>query len=255
MTALATNIAAAQTEPSIELYKDTLPDTVRLQSFTMDRLDSTRWIEVMQAAVDEGYAGIILDSLSDEWKATLHQVDQTYTRDGRQDSRAGWRAVRPDHEGMFSFLQRLPIHVIATCRSKMQYDWESNRKRALGYEPTQDADLPYFFDCVIDMDEQTATISKVRGFDATGMQQHKPGPEWFSGYAKWLTSGEPPTTGDFAVLRLRREFPMLDYEVSIRDAIREAGVEKVADLKQPGWYERAYAICKAQVETTSAGQS
>lgn len=248
MRAFASKVAVAQTEPSAELYAE-LIDDVEFRSYQMDKLTSSRWIEVMEGAVKEGFDGIILDSLSDEWRSTLQMVDSTMTKDGRQDSRAGWRAVRPEHDAMFQTIIRLPIHVIATCRAKMQYDWESNQKRALGYEPQQDNDLPYFFDMVIDMQEQTGTVSKVRGYtDAIGLTEHYPGREFIMPFAQWLKDGAEPTIGESALQRLRAEFPAMEDE-KIRAAVRAAGVTKRADIYRPGWYE------KAVIELTKPQQS
>jgi len=238
MTAFTDNIAVAMTEPSAELYLDRLPADVRVEGFTMDRMDSERWSDAMNDAVDSGFGGIIMDSLSDEWRSTLNRVDSTMTRDGRQDNRAGWREIRPVHEGFAQAIQRCPIHVIATCRSKMSWDWEGSKKRALGYEPVQDNEITYWFDMVLDMDQRTATVEKVRGFSgAIGLSQHEPTAEFIRPFADWLTSGSDPTIGEPAMLRLRREYPNVDYQ-EIRRLVRDiGGVRSKQGLYVPGWFD------------------
>ena len=250
VAAFADKVAVAQTEPSAELYVDQVPN-VQFRSFVMDRLVSARWIEVMQNAAESNYGAMILDSISDEWSATLAVVDAQMTKDGRQDSRAGWRVARPDHNAMLTAITRLPIHVIATCRSKMVYDWSSQDKRMLGYEPIQDNDIAYFFDAVIEMSEQTGTIVKCRGFDATGMSAYKPNAEWIRPYADWLAEGQQPTVGSFAMLRLRHDFPQLS-ETQIREAVRAAGVTKDS-FHNYGWYAEVEQACQELASGAKSG--
>jgi len=239
--AFGNTFAVAQTEPSVELYKGMIPG-VEFRAYLMDRMTPQRWIEVMESAAESNYDGIIIDSLSDEWKATLQVVDSVETQSGSKDGRGGWRKARPDHERFFQELQRCPIHVIATCRSKMTYDWSSKNVQQIGMEPIQDDNLPYYFDMVINMQDQTATVTKVRGFSAAvGLSQHEPTYEFIEGFATWLKEGDEPVVGEGAMQRLRSNFPNASEE-QIREAMRTAGVVKRSDLYKVGWYDRAEAI-------------
>jgi hypothetical protein len=250
--AFGTTWAVAQTEPSAELYKGMVPG-VDFRAFQMDKLTPQRWIEVMEQAAAANYDGIILDSISDEWHATLQVVDSTLTSSGSTDGRQGWRVARPPHNAFFLALQRLPIHVIATCKSKMEYDWSQKNVRQIGLEPIQDNDLPYYFDMVVDMAEQTARVTKVRGFSAAvGLSQHEPTYEFIEGFAEWLKEGDEPVVGEGALQRLRTGFPDRT-EDEIRAAVRQAGVNTRGDLFRKGWFEKAEELLGANTGAATGG--
>jgi AAA domain len=238
MTAFAKKVAVIQSEPSAETYVPRMPRDVQFDSLLLDRLEPERWTEAMLAAAEQDYEGVILDSLSDEWRATLAAVDATLNSRGSTDNREGWRVNRPRHEAMALTLMRLPIHVIATVRSRQTIDWSSGKPKSM--EPVQDNDLVYWFDLAFDMDaEHVAKVIKVRGFEALdGVREHKPTADFLAGYAEWLAAGAEPTTGELAVRRLEEMFPDLGPEV-VRQAIRDAGVTTIARLHQPGWFEQA----------------
>jgi hypothetical protein len=241
--AFGKKFAVAQSEPSVELYKELIPG-VEFRAFLMDRMTPKRWVEVIDAAVEAGYDGLIIDSLSDEWKATLQVVDSHETSTGSKDGRAGWRAARPDHEAFLMHLQRCPIHVIATCRSKMEYDWSQKKVQPLGLSPIQDDNLPYFFDLVVNMQDQMATVTKVRGFsDAVGLSQQDPTVEFIEGFAAWLKEGDEPEVGEGALQRLRAEFPDKSPE-EVREAVKQAGVTMRSHLYKVGWYPKARELLR-----------
>jgi hypothetical protein len=137
-------------------------------------------------------------------------------------------------------LMRLPIHVIATVRSRQTIDWSSGRPQ--GMSPVQDNDLVYWFDLAFDMDaDHVAKVIKVRGFETLdGVREHKPTADFLAGYAEWLAAGAEPTVGELAVKRLEEMYPDLGPDV-VRQTIRDAGVTTLARLHQPGWFEQARA--------------
>jgi len=75
----------------------------------------------MRAAVDFGYAVLVIDSASHEWcgvNGCLEQVD-ALKGDGRGNkTNNAWNAVTKLHNEFLSDLRAIPIHLVATARTK-----------------------------------------------------------------------------------------------------------------------------------------
>lgn len=152
----------------------------------------------IEAAVDAGYAVIVIDSLSHAWEGTLALKDEVAKRSRSNDSFGAWREVTPIHNALVDTLLRAPAHVIATMRSKTEYvvekdDQGKTKVTKLGLKPVQRDGVEFEFDVVGDMDqENTFIVSKTRCHELAGAVIPKPGDKLAETLWGWLTDGEPP---------------------------------------------------------------
>lgn len=185
-------VAIVDTEKDrMKLYADRFPGADHV---TLTDHSPQRYVEMIDAAIANGYAVIVIDSLTHAWKATLQAVDATQNRSGKQDGREGWRIHRPHHERLMERIINSDIHVVATARSKMEYDWDSKKKEALGLAPIQDGELPYEFDLILDMTiTHQGLVSKVRGcVEYADRTVDHPTGEFIAAYRDWLASAPDP---------------------------------------------------------------
>ena len=78
-----------------------------------------RYMEAMQACIDHGADVIILDSLSHEWDGSGGILESHGSMPG--NSFANWSTFTPRHNRLVEFIHQLPVHCIATIRTKQDY--------------------------------------------------------------------------------------------------------------------------------------
>ena len=158
-------IAVIDTEyGSASKYADEFDfDTVSLTDPIIDN-----YIRAMNAASQNGYDILIIDSLSHAWEALLEFVDQASTR-YKGNSFAAWREGTPQQKRLIDAILKCKCHIIATMRSKTEYilekDERTNRTtpKKVGMAPIQRAGMEYEFDIVAEMDvENNFIVSKTR---------------------------------------------------------------------------------------------
>lgn len=130
-----------------------------------------RFVEAIAACYREGIDCLVIDSITHAWRGpggVLDIVEKAAKRYGG-NSFAGWKVGRPAHVRMIEAIQKVPMHVVVTCRAKMGYEVSTdkttgrNRPEKVGMTPVQDADIEYEFDLAFLIDEQhTAITSKDR---------------------------------------------------------------------------------------------
>jgi AAA domain len=190
---------------------DTERDSAKLYAnrFTFDTVafpppyEVDRLIELLKAAEANGYAVVVIDSLSHFWTGeggVLDEVDAAGARERGGGNFAGWRHGTPLQRHMVDTILDLDCHVIATMRSKMAYtlnEYEENGKRKtkvekLGMQPVQREGLEYEFTVVGDMDlDHRITISKSRCDTlADKVIQPNRAHEAASMFLSWLNDGE-----------------------------------------------------------------
>jgi len=166
---------------------------------------------MIDEAVEAGYDGLIIDSLSHEWMGSggcLETVD-VVSKSGKTggNSYFAWGEVTPAHNNFLAKIVRSPIHLIATMRMKTEYALESysdrdgNKKTRpvkVGMGFVQRDGVGYEFDILMDMREGMGYIDHTTR--CTAVQhlaiQH-PGKELAETIKVWLEKGK-----DAAIERL-----------------------------------------------------
>jgi len=164
-------------------------DAVELRDFSPER-----YVEAIAAAERNGYAVLVIDSLSHAWEGT-GGVLEIKDRQGGSNQWAGWRVVTPIHNRMVEAILQSPCHIIATMRSRMEYVQESEGGRTvirkLGMAPVQRPSMEYEFDIVCDLDwSHVLTVGKSRCPTVADLKVTKPGPEFMVPVIQWLVSGK-----------------------------------------------------------------
>ena len=186
-------VALIDTErESAKLYADIFDFDV----LELDTFGPGLYVQAIQAAEKAGYTVIVIDSLSHAWDG----IGGTLEQKGRMEDQRGmnswtaWRKITPIHEQLVDALLRCNMHVIATLRSKMQYeqvieDGKSTVQK-VGMAPIQRAGMEYEFTLFCDMDvNHSIVVSKSRAKLMSDRVAQLPGPEFWQPFADWLESG------------------------------------------------------------------
>jgi energy-coupling factor transporter ATP-binding protein EcfA2 len=162
--------------------------------------DPRKLAETIKAAVADGYACIVVDSLSHYWEGeggTLDIVEDAASR-AHGNSYAGWKIGTPALRYLIDTIRHAKVHLIATMRSSMEYILEKDPKTGkqvptkVGMAPVMRKGVSYEFTVVGDLDEEhRLVISKSRCEELADQvaQPHRAG-ELAEVFAKWLSSGE-----------------------------------------------------------------
>lgn len=197
-------VAVIDTEHrSASKYQGESPDGIPFEFDTceLEHYAPTTYTGVIREAGKAGYDVLVIDSLSHGWEGTggaLDQVDRAASRSKSGNSFAAWRDVTPQHREMVETILACPCHVIATMRSKMAYEMETDAKGKVkpvkvGLKPIQREGVEYEFDVVADMDiDHLLTVSKSRCPALDGAKASKPDAVFLAPFVSWLAAGADP---------------------------------------------------------------
>ncbi len=182
-TALADGqgVALIDTEHgSASLYAD-------LFSFDVLQLDTfhpQKFIDALVEAEQDGYAVLIIDSLSHAWNGKgglLDLVDNIAVRKYKGNSFNAWKDAGLIQNALVEAILTANLHIIVTLRSKMDHVQEKNEQtgknevRKLGMAPIQRDGTEYELDIVADLDVMnTMVIQKSRYPALSGLVVPKP---------------------------------------------------------------------------------
>jgi len=233
-------IAVIDTErDSAKLYADRFDfDTLSMSApYHPDRL-----VEVLKAAEAEGYAVVVIDSLTHFYNGAgglLEIVDLAGSKAGGNGF-AGWKTGTPIQQRMVDTLLNFNGHIISTMRSKTEYTLEKGDNgrtapRKVGMAPIQRDGIEYEFTLVVDMDVDHRTIIGKTRCEALADKVFAPnkGTEAAQIFNTWLKSGDPiitDTERDVLDGRIRTLTPA--QRRSLAKAWGEAGLPKVNSLTQ-----------------------
>ena len=174
--------------------------------------------DTIRDAGGDGYAVIVVDSLSHFWEGeggTLDIVDAAAQK-ARGNTFAGWKAGTPALRHLVDTILACPMHVLATMRAKTEYVLEVDSKgkqapKKVGMAPVMRAGIEYEFTLVGDLDlDHRVSITKSR-CSALADVLVQPGRAGDAArqFLDWLAAGEeaepaPPTEREVqaAVLEL-----------------------------------------------------
>jgi hypothetical protein len=183
---------------------------------------SSRYMKLIDEAVQEGYDCLIIDSISHQWNGEggiMDRKDKEQQGNPKLNSFALWAKYTPEHERFKQKLLQAPIHIIATMRSKQDYVLEENEKgkktpKKIGMAPIQREGAEYEFTTVFDMTvDHIASASK----DRTSMfdqQYFTPDEETGKKIREWLLKAKEVI--DVPVFR------MSEQEFAVLTSLREA---------------------------------
>ncbi len=193
-TGMGGSIAVIDTERrSARKYSDRFKfDVCDLEDRSLDG-----YVKAMDDA--RAYDLVIIDGLSHAWKELRAEVDKLANAKFRGNTWAAWSEGTPRQNWFIDRMVSLPCHVIATMRSKTE--WQTGADNAgrtrpvrVGLAPEQRGGTEYEFDMLLELTpEHIAHVIK----DRTGRFQdrliEKPGEDFGRELVAWLAdAGEPP---------------------------------------------------------------
>jgi hypothetical protein len=133
-----------------------------------------RFIQCIKGAEQLGYDLIVLDSITHEWSGVggcLEMQQKATQADPKGNSYTAWAKVTPQHDSFINAMVSSPCHIIATMRSKTNYEIsqeQGQRAKVVkqGTAPIQRDGIEYEFTLVLDLNQNHyANASK----DRTGL--------------------------------------------------------------------------------------
>jgi hypothetical protein len=158
--------------------------------------DPRNYMKLIREAGKSPLDVLVLDSISHAWYALLDLV----TEEGKKSNKpfGGWDKGSPIYKEFVETILASPLHIIATSRSKSEYDVSKDEKgktkvTKIGTKPDQRENIEYEFDVAGNMDEEnTLTIFKSRCSAIHRKSFYQPGKELADTLRAWLNSGEAP---------------------------------------------------------------
>jgi energy-coupling factor transporter ATP-binding protein EcfA2 len=176
---------------SASLYADEFPPFVTFNMTPEFGYAPKNYIAAIEAAEEAGADAIIIDSASHEWmgeKGALEMVDNAAAATKANNKYNAWNKVTPEHRRFMEKIIRSKSHVIATFRSKMEY--EKNDKGGydrIGLQAITREGGEYEFTLWIDMDtDHQARVTKSRCTSMSDKRMIEPGAAFFEPFVKWL---------------------------------------------------------------------
>lgn len=159
------------------------------------------YVPAIQAAAQEGYPVLIIDSLSHAWQELLEEVDSIAKAKYRGNTWSAWSEGTPKQRKLVQAIIEYPGHVIVTMRSDTEWIQEKDERTGkvkpvkVGLKPQQGKGIEYEFDMLMEMTvEHYATVTK----DRTGKFQdrliEKPDEDFGRELVEWLNTGSPEKT-------------------------------------------------------------
>lgn len=198
-----------------------------------------RYEAAIESASREGYAAIVIDSLSHAWsgKGGVLEVVDSITARNKGNSFRSWGGADGGtalQNHLVDTILRSSCHIIVTMRSKVEYVVETNLKgnavpRRVGTAPVQRGDVEYEFDVIGDMDHSNSmTILKSRCISLSGRVIPKPDSLLSDELASWLSDGEKaPSFGEIEALAAQLSLAPEQFTTTIQSRY---GARMLSDL-------------------------
>jgi len=156
------------------------------------------YVAALEAAAQAGYDVLIIDSLSHGWQELLQEVDRLAKARFSGNTWAAWSEGTPKQRRLVDAILDWPGHVIATIRSKTEWNQQQDEKTGrlkpvrIGLAPEQGKGIEYEFDLLVELSaDHVSTVIK----DRTGKFQdkviEKPDEAFGRALAEWLAEGAP----------------------------------------------------------------
>jgi hypothetical protein len=198
---------------------------------TLDQYAPSEYTQWIQMAGREGFAVLVIDSLSHAWNGVGGALEQVSKKDG--NSYTAWKDVTPQHQAMVESILRSPCHIIATMRTKMEYVLEPDNRgkmvpRKVGMAPIQRSGMEYEFDVFCDIDtSHVLTVTKTRCPELDGQIVVKPGASFVEPLIRWLNDGTQVDESFFAVRPedLKAAFDVATAEMTPQEKMAKAAAD------------------------------
>lgn len=211
-------------------------DVVNLEHKTIDE-----YVEYLNAAQEEGYDVVIIDSLSHGWSELLEEIDKIAKAKYRGNTWSAWSEGTPKQKKLVNAILNYKGHVICTMRSKTEWLQEKDEKSGktkpvrVGLTPEQGKGIEYEFDMLIEINpEHYATVIKDRtGGDFQDVIVEKIDEKFGERIAAWLGKG------------IERPAKVSQFVSAMRTVKSEIGDEKYFEILNKAGYKDEDEVDKA----------
>lgn len=181
---------------------------------------SARYEAAIQAAVDQGFAAIVVDSLSHQWAGLGGILErQGHAARGSGNAFTAWQPFTKEHEAFKAFLLNAPVHLVCTLRTKTEYVIEKDERgrsvpKRLGTKAIQRDGLEYEFTATIELQTTKRGTSSKDRTEVLGGELNLRDPAlgarlqlWTRGDAATPSAAPTPTPADAPAVELTRDTP------------------------------------------------
>ena len=191
-TGMGNKIALIDSERSTaSKYADRFEfDQVDLETKSIDE-----YVQYIKLAATNGYDVLIIDSLTHAWQALLESVEKLAQAKYKGNTWSAWSEGTPEQRKLVDAIVSYPGHVIATMRSKTEWQTTTNDRGKtapvrVGLAPEQGKGIEYEFDILFEISpEHLAHIIKDRSGKFQDQIIGKPGKEFGQQLVAWLNEG------------------------------------------------------------------
>lgn len=219
---------------------------------------SRRYQDAIRAAMDAGYAVVVIDSLTHQWAGEGGILARKETSDARPgtNSFTNWAPFTKEHEQFKASILHAPVHVIATMRTKQEYALGENSKgkqvpKKMGMAPIQREGFEYEFSVAFELQmDHRATASK----DRTGLFDGELVDLLDGSVGKrlltWLSTAKPeepkePTITEGQWLELQSlANETADSRLALRTVLSHFGAKRGGDLPAKSFKEASAILAR-----------
>lgn len=232
-------IAIVDTENgSGQLYVGSELADTKIKAYNVITIDPPfevqKYTKALELCYEAGMEVCILDSTTHAWSGEgglLEQQGAIAKRTG--NSYTAWRDITPQHSMFVNKMLQIPMHIIATIRSKQEYVQErtdngKNTVRKLGMEPEQRKGMEYEFTVFFEIDaEHNAFGAKDRTsiFDQRSFQIT---PDVGKKLQKWLNTSSDVEGEVLAVAK--EEKTLSGFKTEVIAKLRSLGGRDVPEV-------------------------
>jgi len=171
--------------------------------FSFDVLDLddrsiSGYIAAIRMAAEAGYSVLTIDSLTHAWQQLLEEIERLAKAKYRGNTWSAWSEGTPLQRRLVDAILDYPGHVIATMRSKTEWQTASDaggktRPVRVGLAPEQGKGVEYEFDLLMEIStEHIGNVIKDRSGRFQDKLIEKPGKDFGKALAEWLSDGSAP---------------------------------------------------------------
>jgi len=192
------------------------------------------YVDTIKAA--HGYDVLVIDSLSHAWSELLDEINRLANAKFRGNTWSAWSEGTPKQRRLVEAILDFPGHVIATMRSKTEWQTASDssgkgRPVRVGLSPEQGKGIEYEFDVLFEISpEHIVHVIKDRSGRFQDKTIDKPGEEFGKALAEWLSDAPPPAEDSELVEKAKAAVAEAD-SLERLDQIRRLIPERVREGK------------------------
>ncbi|MDR1902048.1 MAG: ATP-binding protein [Treponema sp.] len=166
------------------------------------------YIANIKEAGEAGYDVLIIDSLTHAWQILNEEVQKIADTSFQGNFWAAWSKGTPMQRELVDAILNYPGHIIATMRSKTEWQTGAKKPTRVGLAPEQGKGIEYEFDILFEINTgHLASIIKDRSGKFQDKIIDRPDKKFGREIAEWLSDGAPVVVSlEVQVNKLKVEF-------------------------------------------------